>query len=394
MFASWVIGLGGGVAVAAADGSVARWNDAAMRLFASTCGEGRANVGLFLPALLPAVDLLTAGAAGTTREELVAALGEPDHAASRRRVTELRAAFDERFDVGVRAWIDRSLAVDPAWQRLLVAPVAMTGGGYGGALDRFELATLDRPALVGAVNDWVSKVVAEPITVLREGDVAGPLRLLLACAARVEWRWATPFDERFTRLEPFHLGAAADAIVDLPMMQLRHAFEGFEVAGLPGLRVPCEGGLWLDLLRVGDDPKVVADLLARRELPAQIDAAVERLDSSTLLVLPKVDTFTLHELDRPLRSLGVAAAFSPAAADFSRLAGAPGELHLDLIRHACGVRWDEKGGKAIGATVVALKSGAPKSHELRLDVPFLALLRGKDGALLLTQWIADPRGPH
>ncbi|MBL8843056.1 MAG: hypothetical protein JNL90_16170 [Planctomycetes bacterium] len=374
------------------DASVERWNGATLRLFAATCSDrGAGNVGLFAPALVPALDLLAAGAAGTTREQLVAALGAPDHGGTVGRERALRRLLGDRFDVALRAWVEESLALREPWQQLLTAR-----DRYHGRVDRFALPSLDRAALAAEFNDWASEVVAEKVTVVQASDLAGPLRLVLGCASRVEWKWVTPFDPEATAPRPFTPAASAAppaAPIELPTMHLRHPFARFEVAGLPAVRLPCEGELALDLIRVGADVAVRDALLARPGWLAELDAArLQAKERSLLVALPKLDSFTLHELVEPLRALGVTAAFDPGQADFSALAGDAGQLFVDLVRHACGVRWDEEGGKALGVTVVTLKRAAPRDEELRFDAPFLALLRGSDGAVLLAQWIADPRG--
>ena len=357
-----------------------------MRLFAAMVANGGGgNVGLFAPAFLPALDLLEDGAAGKTRDELVAALGAPDHAGNRQRAAQLRKLVGDRFDSGVRVWVEKSLAVAEPWQKQL----AQQDGAS--KLDRFELATLDRAKLAKEFNDWASGVVDEPVVVVRESDLDGMLRLLLGCAARVEWKWEKPFDAKWTKELPFDAGPDGGGAAPVATMQLREEFREFEVAGLPGVRLPCEGGLAVDLVRVGHDAATRDALLARKGLLAEIDASLATSSESRMLVaLPKVDSFTLHDLAPPLRQLGVAAAFDPTAADFSALAGKPGDLFVGLARHACGVKWDETGGKAIGVTVVELKASAAKRDEIRFDVPFLALLRAPDGAVLLAQWIARP----
>jgi len=376
-------------AVAAAAGDPpppVRWNEATTRLFAAMVEKSDGgNVGLFAPAFLPALDLLADGALGPTRDELVAAFGATDHDGNRKRAAQLRSLVGDRFDSGVHVWVEQSLKVAEPWRQLLSKQDGAS------ALERFDLAKLDRTKLAQEFNDWASDVVDEKVVVVRESDLGGRLRLLLGCAARVEWRWKKPFDAKWTKEQPFHFGPAASDMTPVATMALRDEFRSFEVAGLPGVRLDCEGGLALDLVRVGHEPKARSELLARTTLLAEIDAALAHAEEERMLVaLPKVESFTLHDLEPPLRKLGVATAFDPTGADFSALAGAKGDLFVGLVRHACGVKWDETGGKAIGVTVVALKGGDPKRDEIRFDVPFLALLRAPDGAVLLAQWIARP----
>lgn len=364
---------------------VARWNAAAADLFAAACAtQPRGNVGLFVPALKPALDLLGAGAAGATRAQWEAALGAADLAGDRARLAALRATFGERFDAGARAWVEESLELDAGWQEQLAAQAGAA------SVERFALARLDRAALADAVNLFASRVVDEPLEIVREEDLGGLIRLVLACAARVEWRWAKPFDPKWTKEQPFHPGPRADMTITAPTMQLRDRFHCFDVGGLPGARLECEGGLTLDLVRVGFEPEARAKLLAGRDWLARIEAAVARGEqSSILLALPQVESLASCDLRAALESLGATAAFDAAQADFSRLGGRPGDLFVGALRHVCGVQWHEEGGKAFGATAAVLHAKS-EPRELRFDVPFLALLRDSDGALLLAQWIATP----
>jgi serine protease inhibitor len=365
--------------------SVAPWNAAAMKVFAATCKHDAGNVGLFVPALLPMLSLLTEGARGATREQLVAILGTLDHESNRRRLHALAELDDAEFDCGFKAWIDQGLVCEPDWLDL-----ATRRDRYAGSVDRVAFATADGARVARDVDEWIGALVKEPVHALSAEEVTPLTRLLLASAARVRWEWTKQFEPRSTRPTPFFDRPDRKVGRDVPTMhgEQKNARTG-ELDGCTVVELACNGGLRLDVVEVGGDLARRDTLLAGADFVGRLDAALGKSGSHEIdLALPKLATSSLHDLAPVLQALGARDAFA-AAADLSGIGGKPGELMLSLLRHGCGVEWDEKGGRASGFTVggvVAAEVAAP----IEIDEPFLAFLRAPDGALLLVEWIERP----
>ncbi len=382
-----------GAAKPGAAESTAAWNRAAARLFAGSCLREAAdeprNVGLFVPAVVPLLHAVAEGTRGATREQLVALLGPLDHEANQERLRSLAGNEAVSFASGFKLWVDQALEPNRPWLDLVTGSER-----YAAELERVDFAHADAARLAADVNQWATRLVERDLRVLEPADLHLPLvRLILASAARVEWKWIRPFDARETRPQPFFRGPDRKVSVDVPMMR-RHEIllRLAAVDGVPCAELLCDGGLKLVLVKVGGDRARRDELLSKADLVERIDAALAASRASLAEIeLPKVKSQTKHDLRPVLESAGATLPFSPQA-DLSGLAGPPGLLYLDVLRHVCGVEWDEKGGRAYGASAAGVATRGGRLPGICFDEPFLALLRGADGTLLLLEWIEEPAG--
>jgi serpin B len=103
------------------------------------------------------------------------------------------------------------------------------------------------------------------------------------------------------------------------------------------------------------------------------------------LSLPKLRLRTHVELSAPLQSLGVSDAFSPARADLSGIAGAPGDLFVSAVEHEAFIRVDESGTEAAAATGVAIATAEIMRPQIAFDVdrPFVFLVRDTETGTIL-----------
>jgi len=111
--------------------------------------------------------------------------------------------------------------------------------------------------------------------------------------------------------------------------------------------------------------------------------------SSGLLQMPK---FTLEyeiKLNDVLKALGMEVAFSPGA-DFTRML-ASGGIWIDLVRHKTFVKVNEEGTEAAAVTIVVMTDSAGPHALLRVDRPFIFIIRERtSGALLFMGKIVEP----
>lgn len=90
--------------------------------------------------------------------------------------------------------------------------------------------------------------------------------------------------------------------------------------------------------------------------------------------LPKFSYEYSVSMNNPLSSMGMADAFSPLAADFSRMADIPGEnLYISQVLHKTFIAVDERGTKAGAATAVEVGAtgASPDPLIVTLDRPFV-----------------------
>ena len=80
------------------------------------------------------------------------------------------------------------------------------------------------------------------------------------------------------------------------------------------------------------------------------------------------------KLNAILAALGMPDAFDGFRADFSRIAGDPGELFISEVRHKTYIEADARGTKAGAATIVAImptSAPLPPPRTVHLDRPFV-----------------------
>src|SRR5208337_600251 len=113
------------------------------------------------------------------------------------------------------------------------------------------------------------------------------------------------------------------------------------------------------------------------------------------IILPKLESSWGESLNDALKAMGMATAFDPDQADFSRIHPAPPQLFINDVEHKTYVKVDEKGTEAAAATSVGIAATAvrisPPPFEMIVDHPFFcAIVEQQSGALLFAGVVADP----
>jgi serpin B len=263
------------------------------------------------------------------------------------------------------------------------------------AAEVFQQATLDD------INGWVARKTADMIPrMLDRLDPDASATLLDAVYFKA--RWASVFDKKLTKDEPFHLDRSQQA--DVATMNQSGSFSLVSRGGYRALR-----------LDYG-----VSDLGLVIVLPDDVEGAAavaRRLDANTLtelftalrdgkarkpvaLALPRFKTEYKTDLVEPFRQMGMRKAFEPGAADFSGMTGRPagqGGLYLSTVLHRAVIDVTEESTEAAAATavVIARTSAVPVATQpepFRVDHPFLFYLVDDTTGLILFQGrISDPR---
>ncbi len=224
------------------------------------------------------------------------------------------------------------------------------------------------------INAWVSEQTQGKIpTLLAPGDVAETTRLVLVNAVYLHAKWQSPFLRSATSPAPFH---APEGTVNVPTMHQTGTFGYRRHAGYSVLELPYVGGrLAFDVLL--PDPGRLSALLRQLRDGGLIAAVSGLQDQSVELSLPKLELRTRFELASALGALGMPIAFGDRA-DFSGIAGRPGDLRISDVIHEAYIRVDEAGTEAAAATAVAIATAAaPGSRQLQflVDRPFIFVLR-------------------
>jgi serpin B len=374
---------------------------------------------------------LREGAGGTTADELDRVLhtpeapGAPDELAL--GLSSLQRTFESRegsqrdattrtgnvsIDLADSLWIQKGTTLERPWLDRLA-----TTWGTGVRTTDFRS---DPESARKAVNGWVDDATNGHIDQLApRGSISPTTRILATGAAYLKAPWVTPFAETDTRLEPFrHLDGSSTKVPMMRIPDLTDARygrgEGWVAVDLPYLG----RSLWMTL--IVPDAGRFTDVEQALEGDG-LHQLLTTLTPTTLdLTMPKFGFTTDVPLTEALRALGLSDATDPVAADYGGMSPEP--LSLTSVLHQTYLAVAEQGTEATasapapkpsdtttprstgtgrapatngtGATTTtapAARPSAPGAVVVRVDGPFLVLVRDRPtGAPLLYGRVLSP----
>jgi serpin B len=377
--------------------------DASRRIGTVALGKAPrgANAVVSPASLAVALAMLTEGARGGSLNELEAALGASgderrDAFAALQQVLlaldgdPAAATADELPDRPIVHRADQ-VVVDDGFE-VHADFLEALADGFDAGLQFAELSTDEGKKVLDA---WVKEHTGgliEESAIQPDPDLVVVLQDALLLAAR----WQTPFESYDTYDQPFTLPDGSTVAVET-MSSAGPEFAFAEVDGWQAVRLPYVEALHADLLLPPDgvDP---AD--ATPELLAAISQALDAAVPEPLaLSLPTLDIEPDEPLDLiqsgALEALGISSVLSPAEADLSGIAGAPGYLYLGQAFQQAVLKVDEEGtlGAAVTELGVMWASGTPPvGRQVAFNRPFLFTVAHTDsGWPLFMAAVRDPR---
>jgi serpin B len=370
----------------------------ALELYRYLAETGDDNLFLSPHSISVALAMAYAGARGSTEAEMARALHftlaqDKLHAALNRLDIELSrrgegaAGADGggfRLNVVNAIWGQQNHAFEEAYLDVLARH-------YGAGLRLVDFIA-DPEVARQAINGWVSEQTEERITDLIPEGVLGELtRLVLTNAIYFNAAWAEPFEEAFTRDGDFTL--LDGATVTVPLMRQEGGFNTVQGTGFEALELPYDGHELSMVILMPDEGTF--DTFEQSLDQAQLAAILEGLSFERIqLMMPRFEIRAKFGLTEALSALGMPEAFTDAA-DFSGIDGTQELLISDVI-HEAFVSVDEEGTEAAAATavVVGITSAPMDPREVRIDRPFLFLIRDIEaGAVLFIGRTVDPTAP-
>lgn len=316
-----------------------------------------------------ALAMASVGAAGTTAEEMVTALGFPlDEGRLLPAVNALDRGLAHRadddavkFTVANRLWGQQGTEFLAPFLDSLVTH-------FGAPLVAADFAG-DAEAARAQINGWVDGRTENKIPELfPAGTLSESVRLALINAMYLDAPWEFAFDPAQTTTGTFT--RADGSKVDVPFMQYDQYLPTAYSQEWQAVELPYEGGGLSMVVIVPRD---------FNQFEAGLDSAkLERIlgqikDGGIHLSLPRFSFSTHSSLVQPLQGMGMRSAFGEGA-DFSRMI-AGGGLYIDAVEHEAFIEVDESGTEAAAATGVSMAG----SHGPTISVasPFLFLIRDK-----------------
>lgn len=346
-------------------------------------GEGNT---FFSPySIASALTMTYGGARGNTAAEMARALrlpheGDANHTAfAELRTTLLAAARETGQQLNIANGLCIvDLDIRPEFRELLQRHYAAEI--FPGDLDR--------------INAWVKEQTRDRIHPILEELPADTAAVLLN-AIYFKGAWETEFDKNHTHDAPFHV--SPDLRREVPLMHRTGEIRHLQTETLQAVSLPYRGGKFSMVVLLPREPGALAEIEAGLD-GESLNALLTRLDRSrpreVQLYLPRFKLETEYDLVDPMRALGMNDAFDPLRADFSAMAGSPGDLFIGGIIHKAFVEVNEEGTEAAAATAVVMRmTSMPMDPPpvFRADHPFLFLIREHGtGAILFAGRLTDP----
>lgn len=334
---------------------------------------------VFSPASIAlALTMTSAGATGTTLDEMNRVLHITDPATIHRSMNGLSAelaavnrSVDNATDGGTGTsevqlsianslWGQAGLEFEQTFLDLLSAE-------YDAGMELVDYAT-DPEAARAAINQWVATRTKDRIPELLSADTIMPdTQLTLVNATYLKANWAEAFAEGNTVDEPF-AGPAGDVTVQMMHTTSELAYGSGD--GWQAVDIPYVFGDLAFTVAIGDTADVT--------VPTG-DQVFATLTARTVqLGLPRFDIESAIGLADVLRAMGMPTAFEDAGG-FSGITTAR-RLFIAHVVHQANITVDEEGTEAAAATAViaVAESAQPEPQEpvvLTVDRPFTFWLR-------------------
>ncbi len=333
--------------------------------------------------------VLTEGASGTSKRELLDALGGQvalDDA--REALAELLYADNSVIlQCADALWVDSS-RYEPK-QTFRQTANEKYGVEYRG------LDFGNKMEAIGAVNGWIQANTNGYLTDIVKADAIQPTTvLLLTNAVYFEADWASPFDITKTAREPFH---APGADVSVEMMTSGYMHETRKTATYESARLyyGTEGADYFYLDVYMPTAGTVEAFLENDCLPALSSNDSTRHGA---LKMPKFMFSSDVDLKPMLKQLGVNEVFDPFCTDLAGIVqqadgGEDVPIYVSRVRHVAGIETDEEGTTAYAVTIIAGEAMAagPGSPNVVLDRPFVYFIRaGQNGLILFAGVVNNP----
>ncbi len=291
--------------------------------------------------------------------------------------------------------IANQLFVENAYP-LVPAFLEKTRAAFGAPVEGLSFKEASEQARVH-INQWVEGKTEQRIKNLIPKDGLDPLtRLVLVNAIYFLGDWASPFEREATQPALFHLTAAETK--DVPTMNRTGWFRVAQQDGVTALEIPYEGKEMSMILLVPVEIEGLAAVESTLDTKSLDSLADAMKNERVSVALPRFEVTPSDslELGGDLASLGMPLAFKDGEADFTGIANSANGLFIAKVFHKGFVRVDEKGTEAAAATAVVMheRSIHTSARELKIDRPFLFLIRDNaSGLVLFLGRVSDPSQP-
>src|SRR5574341_78508 len=260
---------------------------------------------------------------------------------------------------------------------------------FDATIDSLDFSRLDASA---TINAWVDQNTNGKIKSIVPESIPDHIVMYLINAIYFKGDWTYQFDKDLTRDQAFHLAAGGQVMVPMMSREEEHPVRQVRNGDVTVVELPYSRQAYAMTIVLPRDPGAAAGL-AEELTQERWDAWIAGLDSGSIFVsLPKFTLEYALRLNDVLKALGMAEAFDPCRADFTKMYDVrpPDHAWIDDVRHKTFVDVNEEGTEAAAATSVGigLTSAPPR---IEVDRPFLFAIRERlTGTVLFLGKIMNP----
>jgi serpin B len=339
-----------------------------------------------------ALAMTSAGARGKTLEEIRKTMSfqvEQDqlhllYAAMQRNPADKSEPEKYNLSIANAFWVQNDFKLNADFQTILANSYRAKAAALNFATDTETART--------TINKWVEAMTKEKIKdLLAPGVLTPDTRLVLTNAIYFKGTWETTFTKDRTRDGDFTLLDRSK--IKVPLMRGRAQHKLAQHEGCDALQMRYDGGdvAMLILLPTGEGGLPALEKSLTLDYLNTIIAALK----PTLIdvTLPKFTMTRDFQLASELTAMGMPTAFTQRA-DFSGIAGLPGESFITAVVHKAFVAVDEQGTQAAAATAVSHggESVSEPDPQFIADHPFLFFIRNvKSGEILFAGRVMNPK---
>ena len=366
-------------------------NDFGFRLLRTLTSGNGGNVIVSPLSVSLALAMTYNGAAGGTKTAMAQTLAvssfndEDLNRANRGLLDTLEKADSSvKMEIANALWAQSGFRINPQFLKL-------SEEFYGAPVDNLDFN--DPRKAADTINAWVDRETHGKIpTIVQRPD--RNTRLILTDAVYFKGRWTLPFDKKETKPGKFHLPDGGS--IDAPMMTRSGKYRYFETDTFQAIRLPYGNERFAMYVFLPRNTAGLPDLMRSLDLAHWSDWSGRLRGRRGRIVLPRLELTYASSLNDALKSIGMAVAFDPTRADFSRIHPPPPELFIGDVEHKTYVKVDEEGTEAAAATSVAMMAmnvtaPSPPPFVMVVDHPFFcAIAERQSGALLFAGWSPIP----
>ncbi|MHC9539610.1 MAG: serpin family protein [Vulcanimicrobiota bacterium] len=241
-----------------------------------------------------------------------------------------------------------------------------------------------------SMNGWVSKNTKGRIEKIIDSVPANAVMYVIN-AVYFKGQWSSRFNKKLTRDLDFHM--SVDKSKKHPMMSQNGKYLYYRGSTFQAVSLPY-GKKRLSMFVFLPDPKSsLKDFHSRLTTSNWNQWMANFSECDGVVVLPRFKCEYEEELNNSLKSLGMAAAFDPATANFGGISKE--KLYISRVKHKTYVDVNEEGTEAAAVTATEMRLTSvvseQKSFKMTVDRPFFfAIVDTKDNSVLFMGSIIEP----